>query len=177
MVKTFSGLNSWGTAFAMLLLAAASTITGCQKREASGVAGSTSADSESGKASSSEYSVPASASPREVAELALKAIEAGELQGLQNLLATKKIKADIQAITRGKNAFSSVVDKAVPLAASAITREIEWLEPEGRTIDQEEITGETAKVVVKGTRMGKPLTRQFFLIREDGIWKLVPSHR
>ncbi|MCC7335001.1 MAG: hypothetical protein IT422_07890 [Pirellulaceae bacterium] len=150
---------------------------GCRRPESTAAMSSAAAGSAASTASSPDYCVPVSAEPREVAEMALKAIDADQLQGLQPLLATKKIQQDMQAITRGKSEFGGMADKAVSLAASAIASEMNWLEPKGRVVEGESITGEKATVTVKGLRLGKPLTRQFFLVREDNAWKLVPSHR
>ncbi|MCA9157255.1 MAG: hypothetical protein KDA51_20890 [Planctomycetales bacterium] len=155
------------------LLVCASIVGGCRRPESNAASSSVAADA----ASSPDYSVPVSAEPREVAEMALKAITADQLRGLQSLLASKKIQQDMQAITRGKNKFGGMVDNAVSLAASSIASEMNWLEPKSRVVEGESITGEKATVTVKGLRLGNPQTRQFFLVREDNAWKLVPSHR
>ena len=160
-----------------MMLGAASLAGGCQRSEPSAANSTAAAGGASNTLSLPDYSVPVSASPREVTEMALKAINEDQVQGLQQLLATKKIQQDVQAITRGKSKFGGMVGNSVPLAAAAIASEMNWLEPKGRAVEEESITGEKATVTVKGLRMGKPLTRQFFLVREDGAWKLVPSHR
>lgn len=121
--------------------------------------------------------VPADASPREVASAALQAIQSNDREALQSLVAIKKVKQDVQAITRGRSAFQGMVDKAVPTAVAAILSEINWLDPEGREIDQETITGTSALVTVKGNRDGQKHTRRLFLVQEDNHWRLVPSHR
>ena len=61
--------------------------------------------------------------------------------------------------------------------SASYASEMNWLEPKGRAVEGESITGEKATVTVRGLRLGEPQTRQFFLVREDSAWKLVPSHR
>ncbi len=117
------------------------------------------------------------ASPREVAQVALQAIEAGNKDALRSLVAVKKVTQDIEAITRDRAAFQGMVANAIPTAVSAIMLEINGLDVEGREIDQESITDDTAMVTVKGMRAGQAQTRRFFLVKEDSQWRLVPSHR
>jgi hypothetical protein len=117
------------------------------------------------------------AAPKQVAEAALKVIAANDKQALTSLIAVKKVKQDIEAITRGRSAFQKMSDNAIPTSVVAIMSEINGLDAVGRQIDQETISGTTALVTVKGKRAGKEQTRRFFLVQEDSQWRLVPSHR
>lgn len=124
-----------------------------------------------------DVAVASGESPTDVAKAALQAIQAKDKAALQKLIAVKKVKMDVEAITRGRSAFQGMLDKAIPIAIGAISSEINWLDADDRAIDQESITGNTAVVTVKGKRAGQAQTRRFFLVQEDGQWRLVPSHR
>jgi stage V sporulation protein SpoVS len=121
--------------------------------------------------------VAANATPEEVAKAALVAIENRDHAELRRLVAVKKVQQDVEAITRGRAAFSGMVEQAVPTAVGAILSEINWLDVAGRTVDQVTINGSTAFVTVKGKRDGQEATRRLFLVRDDDRWRLVPSHR
>jgi hypothetical protein len=167
----------WWMLVCWLLLPMAS---GCHdsKRETSLPGSSTaSAIGQDTAASRSGTSVSPNASPKEVAMAALQAIEANDKQALQDLVAINKVQQDVEAITRGRPAFQSMVKNAIPTAVSAIMLEIGGLDSIGREIDQETITGGSAVVTVKGKRAGQEQTRRFFLVQEDNQWRLVPSHR
>ncbi len=116
-------------------------------------------------------------SPTDIAKAALQAIKAKDKVALEKLIAAKKVKMDVKAITREHSAFQSMLDNALPMAMGAISSEINWLDADDRAIDKETITGSTAVVTVKGKRSGEVHTRRFFLVQEDSQWRLVPSHR
>ena len=115
--------------------------------------------------------------PSEVARAALLAIEVNDKAALEKLVAVKKIKQDVQAITHGRSNFQGMIDNAIPIAVNAIASEINGLDIAGRAIAQESVTGATALVFVKGTRAGQEHTRRLFFVQEDSQWRLVPSHR
>ncbi len=142
-----------------------------------GCSGGSSQDPQDAGISQKSDAVTPDASPREVAEVALKAIVSRDKDALRSLVAVRKVREDVEAITQGRAAFQGMVDKAIPTAVSAIMSEVNWLDAEGRQIDEETVTGTTAVVTVKGKRDGKEQTRRFFLVQEDSQWRLVPSHR
>jgi hypothetical protein len=163
---------------ALLAIAgAAILLTGCQPPGSGASSGASGPKSPAEIVTeSSRDPVPGDASPTEVAKVALQFIQDNDKEGLLQLVAAKKIRQDVQAITGGRD-VGGMTSKAVPMAVAAIAVEINGLQKEGREIGDESIQGDTATVTVKGTIMDKPQTRRFFLVREDDRWKLVPSHR
>lgn len=81
----------------------------------------------------------------------------------------------MQAITRGKSDFEEVRRDAVSLASKTIYRTIDALE--SPRIVNETIDGDKSKCMLEGTLNGNVVQREMFFVREDGVWKLVPSHR
>jgi hypothetical protein len=131
-----------------------------------------------GGAQSAENGSPAAVgTPRDVARLALDAIAANDMPALSRLVAAERVRRDLEAITRGRGDFQNLVDNAVATAATAIRTAIESLDSQPREIGGESITGDRATVTNKGLRGGKPQTRTLYFVRENGAWKLVPSHR
>jgi len=119
--------------------------------------------------------VSASSTPTEVAKVAVSLVEAGDQDGFASLIAADRVAADMQAITRGKSDFEEVRRDAVSLASKTIYRTIDALE--SPRIVNETIDGDKSKCMLEGTLNGSVVQREMFLVQEDGVWKLVPSHR
>jgi hypothetical protein len=65
----------------------------------------------------------------------------------------------------------------VKVTAAAIASELNSLDPDSRRVASESITGDRATCTISGTRNGKPAEKLLQFVREDGLWKLVPSQR
>ncbi len=167
---------------ALAALSVVLSMAGCKPPKNSGnVTGETvnsaTNDDKNNNTATASATLPPNATPTDVARAALQAISAKDQAALKSLVAAKKVRQDLEAITRGRASFQGLVDNGVDTAVKAIMTEINWLDVDGREIDQELITGATALVTVKGTRSSQSMTRRIFLVLEDNQWRLVPSHR
>lgn len=168
------------TLAAVVVFLASMTTCGCkppQHANTSAQQTGNSATADLDHSNAARTTLPANATPTEVARAALQAISANDQKAFQSLIAEKKVREDLEAITRGRASFQGMVDKGVATSAKAIMVEINWLDDQGREVEQELITGSTALVTVRGTRAGQSMTRRIFLVLEDNQWRLVPSHR
>jgi hypothetical protein len=102
-------------------------------------------------------------------------VEAGDHEGFAGLIAAERVATDMQAITRGKSDFEEVRRDAVSIASKTIFRMIDVLE--SPRVANESVVGDKAKCTLEGTLNGNIVQREMFLVQEDGVWKLVPSHR
>lgn len=115
--------------------------------------------------------------PTEVGEAVLAAMKGDSMKAIEQFVANKKVSADVEAITGGRSQFAGMANNAVRIAAVSIAGELNQLEPASRKVAAESITGDRASCTISGTRDGKPATKTLQFVREDGVWKLVPSQR
>lgn len=119
--------------------------------------------------------VTTSSTPTEVANVALSLVAAGDQDSFAGLIAAERVASDMQAITRGKENFEELRQEGVGIATRSIYRSVEELT--SPRVSRESIDDERATCTIEGTRNGNPAHRELFMVREDGYWKLVPSHR
>jgi hypothetical protein len=115
--------------------------------------------------------------PSEIARIALDLVAAKDSSTFAGLIAAERVAQDMQSITQGKSDFESLRREALNLATRSIFRNLGELDEGSRQVSAESIDGARATCTITGTRKGTPGTRQLFLVREQGMWKLVPSHR
>ena len=115
-------------------------------------------------------------SPTSVAEVALLAIQKNDLETLASLVAADRVKKDLASITKGKSQFSKWTESGPETSAKAIAISIQSLVAPV-SLGAETIHGDQATVVVSGAGADRLRERSFYLCREQGWWKLVPSHR
>lgn len=115
--------------------------------------------------------------PTEVGEAVLAAMKGDSMKAIEQLVARKKVEADVQAITGGRSQFASMANNAVRIAAVSVAGAINRLDSESRKVTAETITGDQATCTVSGFRDGQPVDATLYFVREAGVWKLVPSHR
>ncbi len=121
--------------------------------------------------------ITAASTPTEVAEAVLAAMKGDSMKAIEQLVARKKVEADVQAITGGRSQFAGMANNAVRLAAVSVASELNSLDSDSRRVSAESITGDRATCTISGTKNGQPAEATLNLVREDGTWKLVPSHR
>lgn len=159
-----------GVVFSCSLLAA---LLGCQKPRESGA--SKSGTEETDNQLFAELSPETT--PEQAAEFALQAIAGKDTEALISLIAVDTVRGDVQSITRGRSSMEGMAEKSVGMAAGAIRLNINFLDPEPRSVGQAVIDGDRATVAIHGQAAGKPLQKELYLVRENNLWKLVPSHR
>jgi hypothetical protein len=120
--------------------------------------------------------VTAATSPTDVAQLGLSAIEADDVESLTRLVAAEHVKADVGSITQGRAAFDKIKKNAPRLSAQAIATGFVGMNPPF-VARLESIQGTRATVVVSSSQGNQTHERNMYLVREDGLWRLVPSHR
>lgn len=119
--------------------------------------------------------VTASSSPAEVAEIVLAIVASGNRSELLKLMALEQIAGDVRKISGGRTAFRELEQRGPQLAAAAICSAIERIEVESRKISSESIEENHATVVVTGYSKNRPLDISLHFVREDSIWKIIPS--
>lgn len=104
------------------------------------------------------------------------AIQKNDLETLASLVAADRVNKDLAAITQGKSQFSKWTEKGPETSAKAIAISFQkMIQPV--SLGAETIHGDQSTVVVLSGGADRLLERSFYLCREHGWWKLVPSHR
>jgi hypothetical protein len=116
-------------------------------------------------------------SPTEVAERVLQLAENQDQEGIFQLTARKQISADLQAITGGRPEFQKFTGSAEKKVAALIASSLNGFDPDSLRVSSEVVDGDRAIVKIQGTRQEQPIDQNLYMVREDGTWKLVPSHR
>lgn len=121
------------------------------------------------------YELTSKSSPSEVAEAVLAAVDANDVTSLNRLVAAKRVFADVQKLIHDNQAFRRSADNAPQITADVVLARLSTLESGSRSVGREVIRKNTATVDILGIRDGMIEERRLYFVREDDLWRLVPS--
>ena len=116
-------------------------------------------------------------SPKDVAAVLIKALDADDNDTLLGLVAIKAASQDVNAIYEKHGRKSDFTpEKVAKLAVGGWRLTYSFFEQGQTSVTREAITGDAATVFADGKGPdGKPKTVKISLVREDGLWKVMPG--
>ncbi len=174
LIRLIRGVSSGSRSLLMVVALAFATAGGCATQASS--SGQGQSEDVSSQSMISSGLTPES-TPTDVARVVLESVVGDGSGSINHLMAEKKIAVDIQAITGGRKNFEGFSNDAASKAAALIASSLRSLEAGSHEIESESVNGEKATVIISGRKFGQANQQILYLVREDGFWKLVPSHR
>ena len=119
----------------------------------------------------------ATSSPKDVAAVLIKALDDDDNGTLLGLVAVKAASQDVNAIYEKHGRKSGLTpEKVAKLAIGGWRLTYNFFEKGQTAVTREQITGNTATVFADGKAPdGTPKTMKINLVREDGLWKVMPG--
>ncbi|HMO13537.1 MAG TPA: hypothetical protein PKD64_14965 [Pirellulaceae bacterium] len=172
-MKNNSVLTKTFTLFLIVLIAI--SISGCIPPRPP--ASSSNAKDSAANEQATENGAGHDGSPSEIAELILQLVADQNYQELQRFVARQQISADLQEITGGRGDFQKFTSHADKKVAALVANSLSRFDIGSLRVDSELVNGNRATISLQGTQQGQLSRQELYMVREDGTWKLVPSHR